>query len=55
MLESLGWDERTRRGEAACVMTKGIVLEGLRREGLDVVELDEDPDGDSVTFRWKTR
>ncbi|WP_148689157.1 hypothetical protein [Methanopyrus sp. SNP6] len=55
VLESLGWDERTRRGEAACVMTKGIVLEGLRREGLDVVELEEDPDGYSVTFRWKTR
>ncbi|WP_456454377.1 hypothetical protein [Methanopyrus sp.] len=55
VLESLGWGERTRRGEEVCVMTKGIVLEGLRREGLDVVELKEDSDGDSVTFRWKVR
>ncbi|WP_158295956.1 hypothetical protein [Methanopyrus kandleri] len=55
VLESLGWDERTCRGKAACIVTKGIVLEGLRREGLDVVELEEDLDGDRATFRWRTR
>ncbi|WP_456482301.1 hypothetical protein [Methanopyrus sp.] len=55
VLESLGWDERTRCGEEVCIVTKGIVLEGLRREGLDVVELEEVLDGDRATFRWKTR
>jgi len=55
VLESLGWDKRTSRGEEVCIVTKGIVLEGLRREGLDVVELEEDLDGDRATFRWRTR
>ncbi len=55
VLETLGWQERTDRGEDACVVTKGVVLEGLRREGLDVVKLEEEVDGTTVTFRWETR
>ena len=55
VLETLGWQERTDHGESACVVIKGVVLEGLRREGLDVVRLEEDVAGATVTFRWETR
>ncbi|WP_457619371.1 hypothetical protein [Methanopyrus sp.] len=55
VLEALGWGEWADQGQNACIVTKGIVLEGLRREGLDVVELEESVDGDRVTFQWKTR
>ncbi|WP_457614448.1 hypothetical protein [Methanopyrus sp.] len=55
VLETLGWRELADQGQDVCIVTKGIVLEGLRREGLDVIELEESIDEDRVTFQWKTR
>ncbi len=52
-LEVLGWEHADV--EARCTVTKGLVLEGLRMEGRDVVELEEEVDGTDVMFRWEER
>jgi predicted hydrocarbon binding protein len=55
VLETLGWQERSEEGKDVCAVIKGVILEGLRREGLEVVKLEEDVHDSSVTFRWETR